>query len=63
MYDSDGDLKVISPPTKVTLTVISLSSESELGTPQKPDVKRTRLSFRRYVGVLTICKYLSYYGL
>ena len=62
MYDSDGDLKVISTPTKVTLTaddVISLSSESEFGTPQKPDVKRTRLSFRRYVGILTICKYLS----
>ena len=29
--------------------IISLSSGSEFGTPQKPDMKRTRLSFGRYI--------------
>ena len=31
--------------------VISLSSGSEYGMPQKPDVKRTKLSFGRYICV------------
>ena len=41
---------MLCTPTKDD--IISVSSESEVGTPQKPDVKRTRLSFEWLVQVV-----------
>ena len=51
--------KVTVTPTKPD-DIILLSSGSEYGTPQKPDVKKTRLSFGRYIphtcnGGINIC--------
>ena len=45
---------VLTTPTKHD-DVISLSSasESDFGTPQKPDVKRSRLNFGRYASITT----------
>ena len=49
IQDTEPRSEALFTPTKHH--VISLSSGSEYGMPQKPDMKRTRLSFGRYICV------------
>lgn len=53
MLQDSPNSNILSTPTKPD-DIISLLSESECGTPQKPDVKRTKLSFGR-VSCSNVC--------